>query len=86
MQKTPMPSAAGGRLMENLLEERNAPAATGAGPAAFGELARHLGARLTDEIHQLPPADVEAVTDLSVEIHEPGSERMGPSSWYPEES
>src|SRR5689334_12125350 len=56
-------------LLKNLFEKRNAPAAAGAGPAAFGKLARHLGPPLPQEVHQLAAGNMKAVTDLGVEVH-----------------
>src|SRR5262249_56217727 len=45
-------------------------AAGGAGAAAVRELARHLRPVEADEVEQLALADVEAVTDLRIELHE----------------
>src|SRR6516225_7977477 len=61
--------------MEYLLEKRDAPAAAGAGAAAFGKLARHLRLATADEVDQLAPAHVEAVTDFGIEVH------VGRSLW-----
>mgnify|MGYP001618428978 CR=1 FL=1 len=55
--------------MEELLQEGNAPSATGARAAALRELARHLWVVEAHPVHELPTADVEAITHLVVEIH-----------------
>ena len=57
------------RLLMELLEKRNAPAAARAGPAAFGQLARDFGPKETDKIDQLSPRDVKTITDLGVRVH-----------------
>lgn len=53
-----------------LLEERDAPTASGASAAALRELARGLGRRLPHEVDDLSSAHVEAITNLRVEVHE----------------
>src|SRR5947209_1448387 len=55
--------------LEDLLEERDAPAATGAGPAALGELARHLRLVEANKILELPAGHPEAEADVVVEVH-----------------
>src|SRR5262249_43518734 len=75
--------AARHRLPVQLLQERNAPPAAGAGAAALRELARHLRAVDADEVEQLPLGHVKAVTDLAVDVHDsltpsPAAERDTP--------
>jgi hypothetical protein len=60
---------AGPRLLVELPQKWNAPAAAGAGPAAFGKLASNLGPMNSDELDQLATSDVKAVAYLGVEIH-----------------
>lgn len=62
--------AAGHGLLVDLLEERDAPAAAGAGAAAFRELARDFGPPLAHEVDELSPRHVKAVTNLGIEIHQ----------------
>src|SRR6185437_13080941 len=64
-----------GSLREDLLQEWNAPAAAGAGAAALGKLAGHLGFVQPLPVHELSPRYVEAITDLIVQVHQrvPGS-------------
>src|SRR5438477_7533716 len=50
-------------LLINLLEKRNAPAATGAGAAAERKLAGNFRLFAPDEIDELAPRDVKAVAD-----------------------
>src|SRR5436853_2283069 len=59
-----------GRLLEDLLQIRNAPAATRPRAAAFGELTRRLWLCLADKIDELAAADMKAITDLRVLVHE----------------
>src|SRR5438552_2366614 len=54
------------RLAVQLLQERHAPAAAGARPAALRQLAGHARPLDAQEVQQLPPADVEAVADFLV--------------------
>lgn len=56
-------------LGENLFQEGNAPAATGAGAAALGQLAGHARARAAHEVHQLATAHVKTITNLGIEFH-----------------
>src|SRR5436305_1797709 len=70
-QRLQLRDAAPGGLAVQLLEERDAPAATGAGPAALRQLARHPRPGQPDEVDQLAPGHVKAVTNLVVEVHRP---------------
>src|SRR5205823_2800737 len=58
-------------LLKDLLEERDAPAAAGPGPAALRQLARHPRPVDPHEVDELPPRHVEAVANLGVLVHAP---------------
>ena len=61
-------------LLEDLLQERDAPAAAGAGTAALGELARHPRRVQPHPVHELAPRNMEAITHLVVQVHRGPSE------------
>src|SRR5205814_10257151 len=64
-----MPPARLGALLEDLFQERDAPAAAGPGAAALGELARHPRLVQPDPVDQLPTRHVEAQAHLVVQVH-----------------
>src|SRR5262249_28262687 len=64
-------------LLIDLLEEGNAPAATGAGAAALRHLAGHPGLAQPGVVRQLAARDVKAVTHLGVEVHAAAQEKTG---------
>src|SRR5262249_44001264 len=72
--------AAGDRLLVDLFQEGDAPAAAGPRPAALRQLAGDLGPPQPHEVQQLAARHVEAVTHLGVEVHRRPVNRSGSSA------
>jgi hypothetical protein len=62
-------------LLVHLFQKRNAPAAARSRPAAIGKLTRHFGPADSQEIYELSPRNVKAVTDFRIKIHRAASQK-----------